>query len=298
MITHGAYNLTLNLDGTGDFRVQDSGVTRFEVNDAGLIGMGDIAITGNQLSIKPSSDSTRGILLRPNSSTQTAHLLCVQNASGTNIAWIDTLGFIESDQSVDQYSDYSIIGRQTAVIQQSNISGSIDEDITTRWIACKFTASSSYNIRSLSVYLKSSGTVSNPTATLNATVYSDNAGVPGVRFATSSPTSIRIGSVGTSYSYQFFYTGNTTLVAETDYWTVVNLSALPVGATLSLRRNSVGASSFSTSSDGVSWTNEDNKGLIFRLHGRTYHAILGSSYDNAGVYGASLTSYGGYFTST
>jgi len=40
-IDHGVYGMTFNLNGTGDFRVQDGGVSQFEVADTGITYFGD-----------------------------------------------------------------------------------------------------------------------------------------------------------------------------------------------------------------------------------------------------------------
>jgi len=83
------YNLVFNLDGTGDFDIQDNSSSVLFIKDDGTVGIGNDNPLG-KLHIKGTADDQ--ILIVQANSTQTSNILEIQNSSGSNLAYFEGNG--------------------------------------------------------------------------------------------------------------------------------------------------------------------------------------------------------------
>lgn len=267
-INQGAFNLTHNLDGTGDFIIQDAGVNVFQVDDTGFTRIGSAATNLGQLAIQPISAATRALVIR-GAASQTGQLFLIENSAGADLAAFSSAGkFTSALTSVNDTTTHFNLS-QTAIIHQQQSNTGTFFALTTLYSAVKFTASSAYLINTIGAYLRASGTISNPTATLTAYIYSDVAGAPGVNLDTAQ--SVRIGGITTAVGgtkYQFGSLATTT-VASTDYWIVFRFSALPTGANIEWQGAATGTNIFATSSNGTAWTTVSSVSPRYTLEGPT-----------------------------
>ena len=283
-ITHGAFSLTHNLDSTGDFIIQDAGVTAFQVDDAGSTRIGSATNNLGQLAIQPISPATRGQLIR-GAVSQTAQLWLLENSSGVDLAAFSAAGkFTSALTSIDDTTTQFNLSQKALIHQEQSNTGTFFP-LTTLYSAAKFTATGAYVINTLGAWLRASGTVSNPRVIVTAYIYSDSAGDPGTNIYTSQ--SFFIGGITTAAGgakYQFGSL-NVTTVAATDYWVVLRFSGLPAGANIEWQGAATGTNIFSTSSNGSAWTTVSSVSPRYSLEGRTGVGLWVSSPNNiAGLF--------------
>jgi len=202
------------------------------------------------------------------------------------------------DSIVDQETSATIYAGQVAKNQEDGSANTgTDESYDNTWEAIKFTASASSEVRSVGVRLKRTGTITNVTETITGYIYSDNAGSPNAALG-SSNTSIRFGSLTTSYVEHSFFVGSVSLVSGTDYWIIIKRSNAPVNGTIEIDGTNVGTAQHAYSSNGSAWTTENSKQGWHKLYGRTYYSVSAFSTNNYALYGESVNAHGIYGKST
>ena len=210
---------------------------------------------------------------------------------------INNVRFIDAVQTVDQETTPSIYASQTASTLQDGSAGNTgsDEVFDNTWEAIKFTADGNHHIRSFGVRLKVSVLLTNPASIIYGYLYTDNAGVPGIKISGSAYT--RFGSITTSYAeYQFAV--SSLLSSGTSYWLVLKRNAVPTGGTINIDRGTTGTALHSFSANGLAWTTENNKQAWHRIYSRTSYAVYATSTNSYAVRATSTNSIGVYATST
>ena len=115
----------------------------------------------------------------------------------------------------NQRTVYGINSIQTAnVLQQDVYSTGYDETLINPWYGWKFTASGNHTMGSLSIRLKSIGTVTNIDGYIRLRLFSDNGIQPTTLLYTSDL--IRMGSVTSSY-VEYLFGGDYTLTTGVNY---------------------------------------------------------------------------------
>ncbi len=206
----------------------------------------------------------------------------------------DINGFINSATTVNQNSYPTINASQTALtLRDGSIYTGTDVTMSTLYKAVKLTASAAYTMGDYMIRIKSSATLTNPTATITGYIYSDNGGVPGTLLATGM--GIRFGSLTTSY--QTLSVGTTyAMISGLVYWLVLKQSTAPTGGDIILDSD-VSTDMGATSTNGTSWTNTTAE-LRYVIRGLNYIGVYGNSTNSYGVYGISTNYIGVYGIST
>ena len=185
----------------------------------------------------------------------------------------------------NQRTVYGINSVQTAeVLQQDIYSTGYDETLINPWYGWKFTASGNHTMGSLSIRLKSIGTITNIDGYIRLRLFSDNGIQPTTLLYTSDL--IRMGSVTSSY-VEYLFGGDYTLTTGVNYWILVERSE-PVtgGGSITIDRDS---EALSTTTDGITW--EINSGIgRFAIYGQTPYAVYGFSTNQNPIFGRSINS--------
>ncbi|MBK8609081.1 MAG: hypothetical protein IPL84_03840 [Chitinophagaceae bacterium] len=101
----------------------------------------------------------------------------------------------------------------------------------------------------------------------------------------------------TSYVEYQCYVAPQSIVSGTSYWLVVKLSAAPVGGSMYVDRSGTGNATHAYSTNGSSWTTENNKAMWFKIYSISSYGGEFWSTNRAGVFGYSPNEYGGHFYS-
>ena len=207
-------------------------------------------------------------------------------------------GFINSNQTVNQSTIPSVSAVQTAsTLQDGSTFIGTDATMSTMYQAVKFTASAAHTMGDFTIGIKESADITNTTGAITGYIYADDGGSPSkpTGSALATGTSIRFGAITTTY--QVLSVGTTyTMVSGASYWLVLKWNATPTGGNIILNSN-VSTNMGVTSSDGITWTNNDAQ-FRYAIRGRTYISLAGTSTNNYGTYGSSTNSTGVYGTST
>jgi hypothetical protein len=310
-INGGNYNTTWNLNGTGDFIIQDNGSPRFGVKDNGnvWIGYGDPGFSSVALTVTPKVATDYGLIVK-GTAAQSQSLQDWRDSSNNVLLQVGPTGNITSDRYVSE-TGRGIFMRRRASSTLNNTSGATSSEAMARYVAWKFTPTAPMTPRSIGVTLKKTGTITNNTGGLYAYLYTDNAGAVGSVLSGSNglgQDKLMYGSLTTSFtSYNLNLRYSGTLASGTSYWIRIYQSELPTGGTVDTYYLTTGTSQWATSTSGT-YTYSNGKSGYFSLYGNTGQAVYGySQQDNAGyfisgiypaVYGSSVRNYGGYFEST
>jgi hypothetical protein len=198
---------------------------------------------------------------------------------------------------VDSTTDNLSVTHTAPVLQDGSASTGTSESYDNLYEAVKITASGNHAFRSVSFQAKATGTITNPTATITAYLYSDVTGSPGAVLWTGAV--MTMGSLTASFAeYNLGTTTTYTMASGTAYWVVLKQSAAPTGGTIELNSVNTGTAAHAKSADGSAWTLEDSKTLWVKIYGKTGTAIYGLSTNSYGVRGSSTNSYGVYGSST
>lgn len=128
----------------------------------------------------------------------------------------------------------------------------IGADTAETYTAGQFTAGSTYTICAVTLRIRKVGT---PTFTLNAYIYTNNAGNPGTLVGTGSDN-FSISSLSTSDGPAAFTGLSASLTSGTVYWIVVKATSAPNDFTnYGYVSGANGSNTFKHSSNGTSWTN-------------------------------------------
>lgn len=179
-------------------------------------------------------------------------------------------------------SEISVTRTDIIAVDASANTGN-DLEFAHTYEAFKFTATETTNtIRSIAIYVKKSGTITNVTDVLSFWVYTDNAGVPGTKIGNIEEY-IRYGSLTDSYVEHPNQTGTVNIVSGNSYWIVIKRTAAPAGGSVYLDTAASGTAMYAYSSDETSWTTGNGvtgrfklfKGQpsIINLSGRNYPSI-------------------------
>ena len=281
---------------------------------------GFLLTTGAQTGASAQAQTfTNGIIgpsWKPVANSTTA--LQMQNAAGTSILNVDTtnarvgigtispttgykldvVGNIITNQTVNQSTYPSISATQIAsTLQDGSAYTGTDSTMATQYVAVKFTADGNHTMGDYLVRIKESADITNTTAYVVGYLYADDGGSPskptGAALATGN--SVRLGTITTSYQELSVGT-QYTLTSGASYWLVLKYSAAPTGGNIVLDSD-VSTNLGATSTDGSTWTNTDAR-LRYKIRGRTYYGVFGTSTNSVGVFGNSTNSIGVYGIST
>lgn len=195
---------------------------------------------------------------------------------------ITTAGVISSGDTIQ---GKRIHGTQPLVVAvDGSTNTGTDETHDNTYEAIKFTATANVDIASLSVRLKASALLTNPTQEMWAYLYTDNAGVPGT--ALGGYLALKFGAIGTTYSeFQFPILLQKKLMAGTSYWIVLKRTAAPTGGNIIFDSTNTGTAQHAYSANGSAWTTENSKQGWYKLHTINDIALVGYSGNNIGVLG-------------
>jgi hypothetical protein len=205
---------------------------------------------------------------------------------------LDVAGFINTNQTVNQYTYPSINALQTAeTLQDGSAYTGTESTMSTTYQAVQFTASAAHTMGDFTVRVKESTDITNTTSYIRGYIYADDGGSPGK--PTGSPLAtgnfIRYGTLTTSY--QTLSLGTRYILTNgVKYWLVIEQSAAPTGGNIVLDSD-VSSNMGATSTDGSTWTNT-NARLRYAIRGRTYYSLYANSTNSYGVYGSSTNSVG------
>ena len=159
-------------------------------------------------------------------------------------------------------------------------SGGASEELNNAYEATQFTSSGTYDISSIGVKLKKSGTLTNQSERITVSIYTDASNKPGTRIATSTD-SVSYGSLTDTFvEKQFEF--DLQLSNATKYWIVVNRSAAPSGSntpTLFIETKSPASGEYATSSDASAWTLFTGKSFAYTIYAQDANAQPQAGYD-------------------
>jgi hypothetical protein len=205
-------------------------------------------------------------------------------------------GIYSYNASIQQESAPSLSGVQSAVVVVNGTANTgTNETMDNTYEAVKFTVGAAdVVVRSVTFKVKESADITNTTNYLTAKVYTDNAGVPDTAVTTACTGLTRYGTITGAYVEQWIGGCSFTLTAGTAYWIVFQRSAAPTGGDLLLESVASGTATHAYSSNGSTWTTENNKTLYYSVTGRTAPGVYAVSTNNYGLLGTSSTSFGVY----
>ena len=174
--------------------------------------------------------------------------------------------------------DKTLTASTPVLLQDGSVSTGTNETLDNTWEAVKFTTSGAHKVRSFSIRIKVSASLTNPNAYISGFIYSDNAGVPGTLLGGTS--FVRYGRLSTLYNEHKFLI-NLDLTASTAYWLVFKRSAAPTGGTIYLDSVNTGTALHAYSADGITWAAENNKTLWFKLYGKIAKALFQTTHIGA-----------------
>lgn len=169
----------------------------------------------------------------------------------------------------DMYADYSYdcalnvdkidfresVNKPADLLINSDISNTVDVDMTTRFLAYHFTASRTGYISSIVLKLKKSGVITG-SSTVTIQLWSGSVTTVG-RLLYSSTTELPIRRLTTSYQ-NILFDLRAYVVSGSTYWIVVQCNKTGEG-TIQIRGASTVTDTAKESNDGFTWTNRDNK---------------------------------------
>lgn len=125
-------------------------------------------------------------------------------------------------------------------------------DSGTTYVGGQFTAGSSYTLCAVTLRLRKVGT---PTFTLNAKIYTNNAGSPGTLVGTGS-NNFSISSLTTSDGDAAFTGLSASLTSGTVYWIVIQSTGSPNDfSDYGIVSGAFGSTTFRQSANGTTWSN-------------------------------------------
>lgn len=149
-------------------------------------------------------------------------------------------------------------GGGACTVQKDQVSGAESDinalaaDSGTTYVGGQFTAGSSYTLCAVTLRLRKVGT---PTFTLNAKIYTNNAGSPGTLVGTGS-NNFSISSLTTSDGDASFTGLSASLTSGTVYWIVIQSTGSPNDfSNYGIVSGAFGATTFRQSANGTTWSN-------------------------------------------
>ena len=250
---------------------------------------------------------------------QTANLIEVKDSAGTDMITVGADGelslintTLDHDLEDDANTGRAIAARIDATAPLiADYSGETGTDVTlaTVYLAVKFVPAADMSAGGFSIWAKTDGTFTNPTATLTGYIYSHDSGT-GTPSGTSlgTATAIKYGGLTSSYAeHQFYLSTLVALTAGTTYWLVFKRSAVPAGANLLIDSDTeadYGATSATGAASSWSLTTAKLRSTVYArspvalaAYSDSNVAVRGYGYAGIGVYGWSRTSEGVYGTS-
>ena len=290
------YNLTIDLENSGSFRVQDNEQDRFIVDSNGNIGLGTDPVVNIQVFVKPQGDAYKGVVIRQSSATQTANLFEIQNSSGTTISNFDNNGKlnISQDYTTDKANAYF---QQNSKLIASQVAATASENFSQIYEGFNFTTSTALSSSYIIVrMLRNATAFTNPTAYLTLQIYNDTGGVPSTLLYTGG--TFRYGTISTSTSSTATFIMIYNFVANNPYWIVLKQSAAPTGSVIMYRKRTATSGGIVESPATVAWTVTPSNEPYYLIYGTSYRGAEAYSDAGYGIYVNSLTNTGLYADST
>jgi len=185
------------------------------------------------------------------------------------------------------------VNQKDSVIQDMSANSGTDLLFSANYLAFKFTAEQTATYRAVGINVKKSGTITNPEAHIQARIYTDAGNYPGSNFSYAWEN-IPYGIMNNEYSSHTIQVGQSGgLVSGNTYWLVLSRSAAPMGGgAIYIDSGNEGSGYCASSTDGVTWTLQDNARGWLKFYYQDFPAIRVNSINHYGIEANSISEYG------
>lgn len=252
--------------GTGQNVFSDSPVFTTQIVDPVLIGGTD---TTSSLTIKPTSSASPAtgadIIVWSGGAEYMRILNTAKVGYFGNSSPVSLWDFSHQVTSTTGNAASVTINKTAATSYDGSANTGTDELLDNTYEAIQFIPTgTSAGYGSIRLKISSATAVINPTDTITFKVYGDSGGTPVDNFG-GATVSQSYGRLTTSYQ-DIDFAGFGTFTAGNKYWLVMSYTTAPTGATVNMDCTNTGTATHAYSSDGSSWTLENNKSCYLKYY--------------------------------